>query len=375
MKRVNLPKLVAICLVAVFSIGITSCSNDNGDIATSQKQSRLKKAMRQLAGENSTTTNENDEDHSDDFIAGVDCFDFVFPLNVTDGTIQKTVNNKEELASFYAGLNENDAPDFVYPITIKLEDETEKNITSVEELDQQYEKCLSNETKCFTLNFPFTVTDGTTNTVVANEAELDAFYDTLAGDVEPNFVYPITVTKENGTNATINNDEQFDALYQECHKFEDQEDLENFDCFSPKYPITASGTQINSDEELENFLSNLSEDQTPDFTFPMTLKMADGSEKQVNNAEELEAEFKKCFNEEVEEEDCVRVLYPVTVVKTDGTTATVNNDDEFMSFLDGLSEEEEFNFQYPFSVQFKNGTQQEVTSEEAFFTILENCGL
>lgn len=213
---------------------------------------------------------------------------------------------------------------------------------------------------------------------VNNEDELSDFWDANAtATFEPTFVYPISVTLTvDGSTVTINNDEEFDDLYEECYDIEDC-DFDDFACFTIQYPIEASSTAagtvtINSDEELFAYFETLGDDEEPQFTFPMTLVFDGGDELQVNSLEELEDEFDACYDEQYEEEDCFTFNYPLTLIKEDNTSVTVNSDDEFDTFIDGLGDDDGFNFQYPFSVT-QNGQTQTIDSEGEFFLLFDNC--
>ena len=270
-------------------------------------------------------------------------------------------------------------PDFIYPITIEYEDGTQETINDANALDEAFDECYDDFDDCFTLNFPITLLDesGNSNTV-NSEDELSDFWDANATDTfEPTFVYPISVTLvADGSTVTINDDEEFDDLFETCYDFEDC-DFEDFECFSFQYPIEATsmatGTvNINSDDELYAYFETLGDDEDPQFTFPLTIVFDDGTEQHINSLEELEDEFEECYDDEYEVEDCFTFNYPLTLIKEDGTAVTVNSDDEFDTFLDGLGDDEGFNFQYPFGVT-QNGQTQTINNEGAFFLLFDVC--
>ena len=379
MKTPYLKMLRIVSYIFVVSMLFTSCQ-ENNDVAPDSNAQRLKASVQRITSPNATTNNPNDLDHASDFLEEFDCFDLVFPLEVTDGTQNTTINNYDELETYYENLPDTADPNFVYPITIEFEDGTQETIQDEQALENEFDECFDDIEDCFTLNFPLTVTDGNgNNTTVNSEDELATFYDNLGDDDEPTFVYPFTVTLiADGSTVTINNDEEFDDLYESCYDIEDCGDFDEFDCFSFQYPITATSTAngqvtISSDDDLEAYFDSLGDDEEPQFSFPLVIVFEDGTEKTINSLQELEDEFDACYDDEMEIEDCFTFNYPLTLVKTDGTTVTVNSDDEFNTFIDGLTNDDGFNFQYPFNVTLQNGQTQEINSEGEFFLLFDNC--
>ncbi|MEQ6123822.1 hypothetical protein AAON49_06455 [Pseudotenacibaculum sp. MALMAid0570] len=380
MKTPLINKALIACFIFALSTLFISCDANNDTTPPNVNRS-FKASASSIVTQNATTNNPNDLDHIDDLIDDFDCFELVFPLDVTDGTNTTTVNNFDELYNFYENLTANAQPDFIYPIQIELEDGSQQTINSQAELEAAFINCIGNAIQeCFTFNFPITVTDGNgNNTVVNNEGELITYFYNIGPNDEPDFVYPISVTKTSDNSVvTINNDEDFDDLYEDCYGIEDCGDFDEFDCFTFQYPITATSAAngsvtINSDEDLDNYFDSLGDNEEPQFNFPLTIVFDDGTEKQINTLEELEDEFYECYDDEIEIEDCFTFNYPLTLVKEDNTTVTVNSDDEFESFIDGLTNDEEFNFQYPFSVTLENGQTQTINNEDEFFELFDSC--
>lgn len=380
MKTLLLKRLTIFCIL-LLSVCIVSCTeNTENTEPTSTNASSLKTAIQSITSPNATMTNQNNMNHSSDFLEDFECFDLVFPLEVTDGSQNTTVNNYDELIAYYTSLPSGTDPNFVYPIAIQFEDGTLETINNEQQLEDEFEECFEELNECFTLNFPLTVTDGNgNNTTVNNEDELASFYDGLADTDEPNFVYPISVTMiSDNSVVTVNNDEEFDDVYEACYDFDDNDDFDDFDCFSLQYPIDASSINggnvtIGSDDELETYFESLGDDEDPNFSFPITIIFEDGTEKAINSLVELEEEFDACYDDEIEIDDCFTFNYAITLIKDNGSTVTVNSDDEFEDFIDGLMNDEGFGFQYPFSVTLENGDTQTINSEADFFLLFDNC--
>jgi hypothetical protein len=380
MKTPFLKKLTVACLI-LLSVFITSCTDNNdATITDPTNAATLKTAVRSITSPNATITNPNSMNHSTSFLDDFECFDLVFPLEVTDGTQNTTINDYNELLAYYSNLPANTDPNFVYPIMIQFEDGTQENIQNQQQLEDEFEECFEELNECFTLNFPLTVTDGNGNNATVNDENgLADFYDSLPDGDEAIFVYPITVTMNlDNSIVTINTEDEFDDLYESCYDFDDEDDFDDFDCFTIQYPIDATsiatGTiSINSNDELENYFETLGDDEDPDFSFPITITFEDGTEEMINSLDVLEEEFDSCYDDEIEDEDCFTFNYPLTLVKEDSSTVIVNSDDEFDTFIDGLPNDDGFSFQYPFSVTLENGQTQTINSEGNFFLLFDNC--
>lgn len=378
MKTSFLRTLAQFCFVFILSTLIISCNETDSLTDTTNNGRSFKTAARSITAPNATATNPNSLNHSSELLQDL-CFEFVYPIQVNDGTQNITVNSNQELGTYLDGLASGTDPVFVFPLDIKWDDEVE-TLQNMEQLEEAFEDCFEDFEDCFTLNYPLTVTDGNGNNVeVNNEDELVSFYLGLDDTAEPNFVYPISVTMvEDGSTVTINNDEEFDEILEDCFDFEDC-DFDDFDCFEIQYPITATSAAtgeitINNDDELDDYFDQLGDNEEPQITFPIVIVFEDNTEKTINTLEELEEEYDECYDDEYEIDDCFTFAYPLTLIKEDNTTVTVNSDDEFDTFIDGLGDDEEFDFQYPFSVLLENGQTQTVNNEDEFFDLFDNCG-
>lgn len=148
-----------------------------------------------------------------------ECFTFVFPLelNFSDGS-QVTANNEDELFEaidnwFEAQGEDADDPTLTYPVTVTLEDGTTQTANNEDELDELYELCggddFGNFTACFTFSFPFNVVQNGNTIAINDEAALEALFEG-GGDFE--LAFPMTVTLDNGSTATVNSEEELDEL-------------------------------------------------------------------------------------------------------------------------------------------------------------------
>jgi hypothetical protein len=147
----------------------------------------------------------------------VDCFDLNFPVTALDYEGNEiTVNSEQELYTF-------DFVGFVYPISVTLEDGVQVTINSSQEFDALYndcfdiEDCDDCEIQCFDIVFPLSmISDSGVVEVINGYEELFDFLNGLNEDDVFMISYPLTVEFEDGTQQTVNSDDEFEALYDSC---------------------------------------------------------------------------------------------------------------------------------------------------------------
>lgn len=375
--------------LAIFT---TSCSDQNDDVNTPPDQTtaqRLKLAASAVARTTTDFPGDGEEDYADDCIEDFDCFEFVFPITVTNDGTTTTLADEDAFFEYLDDLPEDADPEIVFPIDIVFEDGETATIDSEEALEEAYDECFGDD-ECFELQFPLTVTDGTTDTVVNDEEELHLFYDGLDEDADVDFVYPITlIFTDDGTEVVVADDEEFDEIYSDCYDYDDYDDYDDFECFEVQFPVTAqdasgSDITINSYDDLEAYFDSLPEDAEPSFTFPITLVYEEGETETIDSLEELEGAFDDCFYDDEDDYDdddefageiCFDIVYPITLVAEDGSVLTIESDETFGVFLDSLAEEEYFEFTYPMNIVFEDGTTQTINSDDEFIAAVESCFL
>ena len=375
--------LKSVILLFCFSLITISCNDEKQVAPKENKKTRLKKAVRLVTKNATSTPSTSDEDSDEIFINSVDCFDFKYPYTYTVGTLETIINSQEEEIAFFKSLSDTDNPELKFPITIVLSDDSEKVIKSEEELNSEYDNCFDG-TECFTINYPVTFTDGTTEKVINSETEFFEYTSTLAEDVNANFVYPISVTNDNGDEVIVDNDEEFDALYSECFDFSECE-TEDFSCFEIDFPVTAvSATggdiMISNNDDLDNYFDGLDFTETPNFKYPLIINYEDGTKFEIINLEELETAFDDCFysGDKGDINICFDIKYPISIIKESDTSAditevAIESDEAFYAFIDQLTEEEFFNFKYPLTVILNNGSEKAITSDDDFIELVDSC--
>ncbi|MEL6809854.1 MAG: hypothetical protein AAFP76_00775 [Bacteroidota bacterium] len=299
-------KLFNYLTLTLFSMSLffISCSKDNddksgaSDTANAQVALTLKSILQDVKAANSSTSgddnNENDDDYGDDCLEFLECFEFQFPLTAiqTDGT-QVEINDDEGLFNFIEAQEDDYEPNFVFPITIILDDDETRVLNSLEDLDEAFDYC-EDEFECFELVFPITLIDENDNQVVINnEEELFAFIDSQSDDYEIEVVYPVEVSID-GEIITIANDDEMEELYEEC-----DDDWDDVMCFEFVFPIqmTENGevVTINDEDELFDFIEGIEDGEEIDFVYPFDVLLEDDSTLTINTGAEFFALLESCL--------------------------------------------------------------------------------
>ncbi len=196
------------------------------------------------------------------------------------------------------------------------------------------------------------------------------FLEGLSEDAEVYIVYPLNVTLSDGTQQTINSEEEFYELYESC----ESSDGDVVDCFTLNFPLTAldsKGNEVTVNSEQELYSLDL-----VDFAYPISVTLLDGSVVTVNSSDEFDSLYNDCYGiDDCEDCDttCFEIVFPFSVASQSGDLVTFSDYDQLLDFLDQLTENDTFVIQYPISVEFEDGTQQSVGSDEELEALYEIC--
>lgn len=204
------------------------------------------------------------------------------------------------------------------------------------------------ELECVEFVYPLSLcnADGTTTAINDDAALEQAFINAMNSATPPTLFFPIQVL-DDGLTQTISNEEELCDLFEECWEEEDDDDCDCYGddepCFEVNYPITLilpDGTQatVNSDEEMETAIDNYYDNNPNDngdvtLVYPVSVTLIENdSIVTINNDEDLDNIFDLCFDEEFEE--CFEIQFPLNFSMPDGSTLTANSETE----LDSLYE-------------------------------------
>ncbi|MFP4846426.1 hypothetical protein [Winogradskyella sp. PE311] len=206
---------------------------------------------------------------------------------------------------------------------------------------------------CFDFVYPLTLSfnNGTTVTV----ENLDGLVDVMINSTEDLYVngiaFPFDVeTYNETTNAidieTINNEEEFATLLESCLF----DDFEPCDCFEVYEPVCVQVTDPNG-ETFTITYSNSCYAECDGFT-------------EADFVDDCEEDY---FSFDFE---CFTLNYPLEIIIDDETTVTVNSNEELGNAIYDVYN---FDFVYPFSVTLENEEVVTINSAEDIEALIETC--
>lgn len=151
---------------------------------------------------------------------------------------------------------------------------------------------------CFDIKFPYTVAVNGLELNINTLEDLqliEEIFDAIDDDENLlEIIFPITITRADFTEVTLNGLADLRELAKECKEGGDDEDIE---CIDFVYPITlftfdagleqTGSLVVDSDKDLRRFFSGLEEGNLVSVDFPISLKLYDGTTIEVNSNEEL----------------------------------------------------------------------------------------
>ena len=252
-----------------------------------------------------------------------------------------------------------------------------RNAISTNQAEDVFDNNEDSNGDCFTIDFPYTLTDGQTQTVINNQDELDAYMQNVGnpsgGGNEPpiiDFVFPVTVTLADGSTAVVNDQMGFIALIEDCIG----DVVVGDDCFTFNFPLTVEtidGNTVVVNDELELY-------SVPDavgFVFPISVTTASGVVT-INDDAGFDALYNDCYDIDPCDDcgtNCFEIVFPITLIDDSGNVTTVNDDDEFFTYLDGLGNDTFFAITYPMNIEYADGTQATINSDDELDAAFDAC--
>ncbi len=173
-------------------------------------------------------------------------------------------------------------------------------ISSAARMDGSFDNIID-KASCLSIELPVTVVvNGLEITIDSKEdyKVIEAIFNEFEEDDDHlEIIFPITIITENHDDIVINNANELKEFVDDC-KGENEED-EDIECIDFKYPISFSiyngefevidVISVENDRELYKFIKRVKNSEfLASLNFPVTMVLADGSEKVVNNNEELQ---------------------------------------------------------------------------------------
>jgi len=177
---------------------------------------------------------------------------------------------------------------------------------------------------CTSVQLPVTVIANGVEIVINSEsdyAEIENIFDQSSLDEDSlEIIFPITIILSDYTEVTIQNMGELENYTNTCNGENEPDD--DIECVDFNYPITFSifdsaneltnTVSIQNDEQFYLFLENMNESDIVQINFPISITLADGTEKTINNLGELETAIdtaKNMCNEDdnndYDDDDCV----------------------------------------------------------------------
>ncbi|MEM9819510.1 MAG: hypothetical protein AAF985_00500 [Bacteroidota bacterium] len=243
---------------------------------------------------------------------------------------------------------------------------------------------------CFELVYPITLEfpDGTTESVnnrIAIRATIIA-WKAANPDVEgkPNIQLPYDIELQDGSIATVNDQEELKELVGDC----DKGPRGSFrKCYRLIFPVTVdfpdgTATEYGTIQELRGGIkdwkmANPDATERPALAFPYDVLLKDGSTTTISSEDEEQALLDSCGDNLIKRR-CFRPVLPVTIEFPDGTTAEATTKEELKDLFKTWKEEnpgttERPSLAFPYNVQFKDGTTATVNSQDELDTLKEEC--
>lgn len=248
---------------------------------------------------------------------------------------------------------------------------------------------------CLSINYPFDLltASGEIATITSDE-ELEAAL-MEEGDFEAvDFIYPLSITDEEGNMSMVANTEELGIAFASCIPDEEWDDAEEYGgilpaflpeslCFDLVYPLSASnqGTDytINSDEELIDLMATFPNDVF--FNLPLNVVAEDGSELTIESASVFFNLVYTCNGASppvvadgfvIQGFACNNLLYPFDVRIASGEVITISSQSEYAELV---FSGEEVELQYPFSLEnIIDGEVSVINNSDELIDAINSCG-
>jgi hypothetical protein len=391
-------RFIFLSFLMTFALFNTSCKKEIENTPPQQQveESENVKAVVTAMRSSNTSSTQN-------AVSSYFCFDFNYPISLmyNDGTTASIADDNEFGQAIQDQTNAHYIINFVYPFdvtkdrqTMTISDDTDfvNLVNSCQTINTNYP--TPTQTFCFDFVYPVTLElDDNSMVVVNNSTEFD---DLVMNGQNGHFVidinYPFDV-EQNGVTSTIANSVEFQALMDSCYNSggpSGQVYYANllpsyiFDgCFTLNYPITIvynDGTTqvVNNNTEYDDALMNsTSTHYVVDYQYSFTITQ-NGNIVTINDINEFYNALNSCcqgpavsFTDSL----CFEFVYPVTLVYNDGSTLTVNNNTEMNDAFSRANNTQQHHvetFQYDITVT-QNGATIVVHNDQEFQQLIDAC--
>ena len=210
-------------LVGILFFTFTACQDEVIEETPPNEQEIIQSDSNLATLMRSTSANDGSVDN---LLDDSDCFTVNLPVTIEANGITLTIESLNDLslleAIFDANMNDEDNVDFLFPITIILNDFTEINIDSEEELENFIETCTVDDDIVECADFVYPISFSIYNTsfqvidtvVIDNDYELYIFLEGLEngnnGVILASINFPVSIQYTNGSTVEVNNNQELE---------------------------------------------------------------------------------------------------------------------------------------------------------------------
>jgi len=287
--------LTAILCLSIFTL--TSCQdeidNENGDRTNTNNASS--------PTANNLERSSQYDGSFDDFLDGSSCSSILLPVVATINNTQITIITQSDynlvlniLGKF---TNDNDTITFQFPISVRLSNYTEVQITNQTEYDALLDACQEAESEgenainCLDIDFPITLltynlnVDQTGSIVIESSQELYTYMNNFGDDELFSVNYPITATLNNNTVVEITSDADLNTQINECTGVEDDMAEAEEDADTLETILVESSFKIESFITAGANTANDYANYTIDFANDLSVTAKNNINTAINNVE------------------------------------------------------------------------------------------
>ena len=240
-KNMKSPIKFVVLLVGLMVINFSSCQKEVVEETPPNQEetilpnSTLANLMRNASANDGSR---------DNIMDGSDCFTVNLPVTIVANGITITIESIDDLSLIEAIFNQNntdeDDVEFLFPLTIILNDYTEVTIESLEELEAFIEACIANEAIIECVDFVYPVSFSIYNTSfqiidtveIHNDYEMYIFLQGLEngsqGGVLASLNFPVSLMYVNGNTVEVTNNQELEEAINAANENCDTDCIEEF---------------------------------------------------------------------------------------------------------------------------------------------------